>query len=121
VNASVNCLDRHVRGSRRTKAALIWEGEPGDSRVLTYWGLYREVNRFAAALRKGGVKKGDIVTIYMPMIPEVRSRSSRAPESGHRTPLSSQDSRLNRCAIVSMTPSRAWSSRRTEDIAAVRL
>src|SRR5437667_1178061 len=71
LNASVNCLDRHVRGARRMKAALIWEGEPGDSRVLTYWDLYREVNRFAAALRQGGVKKGDIVTIYMPMIPEV--------------------------------------------------
>ena len=71
LNASVNCLDRHVEGARRMKAALIWEGEPGDSRVLTYWDLYREVNHFAAALRKGGVKKGDIVTIYMPMIPEV--------------------------------------------------
>jgi len=71
LNASANCLDRHVQGPRRMKAALIWEGEPGDSRVLTYWDLYREVNRFAAALRKGGVKKGDIVTIYMPMIPEV--------------------------------------------------
>jgi acetyl-CoA synthetase len=71
LNASVNCLDRHLDGARRMKAALIWEGEPGDSRVLTYWDLYREVNRFAAALRSGGVKKGDIVTIYMPMIPEV--------------------------------------------------
>jgi acetyl-CoA synthetase len=71
LNASANCLDRHVHGPRRMKAALIWEGEPGDSRVLTYWELYRAVNRFAAALRKGGVKKGDIVTIYMPMIPEV--------------------------------------------------
>jgi len=71
LNASVNCLDRHLEGPRRMKAALIWEGEPGDSRVLTYWELYREVNRFASALRKGGVKKGDIVTIYMPMIPEV--------------------------------------------------
>jgi acetyl-CoA synthetase len=71
LNASANCLDRHVHSPRRTKAAIIWEGEPGDTRVLTYWDLYREVNRFAAALRQGGVKKGDIVTIYMPMIPEV--------------------------------------------------
>ena len=66
-----NCLDRHVTGPRKTKAALIWEGEPGDSRVLTYWDLYREVNRFAAALKRHGVKKGDRVTIYMPMVPEL--------------------------------------------------
>jgi acetyl-CoA synthetase len=71
LNVSDNCLDRHVEGARRNKAALIWEGEPGDSRVLTYRDLYREVNRFAAALKKHGVKKGDTVTIYMPMIPEL--------------------------------------------------
>src|SRR5206468_1774925 len=53
------------------KNALIWEGEPGDSRVLTYWDLYREVSRFAAALKRHGVKKGDRVTIYMPMVPEL--------------------------------------------------
>ena len=66
-----NCLDRHIDTPRRTKAALIWEGEPGDSRTLTYWDLYREVNRFAAALKRNGVKRGDRVTIYMPMVPEV--------------------------------------------------
>src|SRR6266702_5738189 len=71
LNVADNCLDRHVEGARRNKAALIWEGEPGDSRVLTYWDLYREVNRFAAALRRHGVKKGDRVTIYMPMVPEL--------------------------------------------------
>ena len=71
LNVSDNCLDRHVEGARRNKAAIIWEGEPGDSRVLTYRDLWRDVNRFAAALRKHGVKKGDTVTIYMPMIPEV--------------------------------------------------
>src|ERR1700704_11235 len=71
LNVSDNCLDRHVEGPRRNKAAFIWEGEPGDSRVLTYWDLYREVNRFASALRKHGVKKGEAVTIYMPMIPEL--------------------------------------------------
>src|SRR6266478_1400590 len=49
LNVSYNCLDRHVAGPRRTKAALIWEGEPGDTRTLTYWDLYREVNRFASA------------------------------------------------------------------------
>jgi acetyl-CoA synthetase len=71
LNVADNCLDRHVEGARRNKAAIIWEGEPGDSRVLTYWDLYREVNQFAAALKRHGVKKGDTVTIYMPMIPEV--------------------------------------------------
>jgi acetyl-CoA synthetase len=70
LNVSYNCLDRHLDGPRRMKAALIWEGEPGDRRTLTYWDLYREVNRFAAALRQNGVKKGDRVTIYMPMVPE---------------------------------------------------
>jgi acetyl-CoA synthetase len=71
LNVADNCLDRHVEGPRRNKAALVWEGEPGDTRVLTYWDLYREVNRFAAALRRHGVRKGEAVTIYMPMIPEV--------------------------------------------------
>jgi acetyl-CoA synthetase len=71
LNVSYNCLDRHVQGPRRTKAALIWEGEPGDTRTLTYWDLYREVQRFAAALKQHGVRKGDRITIYMPMVPEV--------------------------------------------------
>ena len=70
LNVSYNCLDRHINTARRTKAALIWEGEPGDTRTLTYWDLYREVNRFAAALKQHGVKRGDRVTIYMPMVPE---------------------------------------------------
>ncbi len=71
LNVSYNCLDRHIDTPRRSKAALIWEGEPGETRTLTYWDLYREVNRFAAALKRGGVKKGDRVTIYMPMVPEL--------------------------------------------------
>ena len=71
LNASVNCLDRHIRGARRNKAALIWEGEPGDARTLTYWDLYREVNKFASVLDSLGVKRGDRVAIYLPMIPEV--------------------------------------------------
>ena len=71
LNVSYNCLDRHVASARRTKAALIWEGEPGDTRTLTYWDLYREVQRFAAALKRHGVRRGDRVTIYMPMVPEV--------------------------------------------------
>jgi acetyl-CoA synthetase len=70
LNVSVNCLDRHLVGPCRNKAALIWEGEPGDRRTLTYWELAREVNRAAGALRKLGVKRGDRVAIYLPMIPE---------------------------------------------------
>src|SRR5262245_39778888 len=55
LNVSYNCLDRHIKGARRNKAALVWVGEPGDRRTLTYWDLYREVNRFANGLRKLGV------------------------------------------------------------------
>ena len=74
LNVSYNCLDRHVEGEgawRRNKAAIIWEGEPGDSRVITYAELHREVCRFANALKAQGVKKGDRVAIYMPMVPEL--------------------------------------------------
>ena len=70
INASANCLDRHLAGPRRNKAALIWEGEPGDGRVLTYQMLHREVCKFANVLKGQGIKPGDRVTIYMPMIPE---------------------------------------------------
>ncbi len=70
LNASVNCVDRHIHGPRRNKAALIWEGEPGDRRTYTYWDLYREVNLAANMLRKLGVQKGDRVAIYLPMIAE---------------------------------------------------
>ncbi len=70
LNACVNCVDRHIHGPRRNKAALIWEGEPGDRRTYTYWDLYREVNLAANMLRHLGVKKGDRVAIYLPMIPE---------------------------------------------------
>ena len=69
-NISHNALDRHVATWRKNKAAIIWEGEPGDQRVLTYQDLWREVQRFANVLKKLGVKKGDRVTIYLPMIPE---------------------------------------------------
>jgi acetyl-CoA synthetase len=71
LNASANCVDRHVKSWRKNKAAIIWEGEPGDSRVLTYNDLYREVNEFAAVLRKLGVQKGDRVAIYLGMVPEL--------------------------------------------------
>jgi acetyl-CoA synthetase len=69
-NISYNCLDRHLTTWRRNKAALIWEGEPGDSCTLTYAQLHREVCQFANVLKQLGAKKGDVVGIYMPMIPE---------------------------------------------------
>ena len=75
LNVAWNCVDRHLDGPRRNKAALIWEGEPGESRpgerrVYTYWDLYRAVSRFANVLKSLGVKKGDRVGIYLPMVPE---------------------------------------------------
>lgn len=71
LNASYNCVDRHFESPRRYKPAIIWEGEPGDTRTLTYQQLYQEVNKCANALKSLGVKRGDRVTIYMPMIPEL--------------------------------------------------
>jgi acetyl-CoA synthetase len=70
LNVSENCLDRHLSGHRRNKAAILWEGEPGDKRTLTYAQLHREVCRFANVLKRNQVKKGDRVIIYLPTIPE---------------------------------------------------
>ena len=71
LNITYNCIDRHLSSWRRNKAAIIWEGEPGDQAVLTYYDLYREVSKFANALKGLGVKKGDRVTLYMGMVPEL--------------------------------------------------
>jgi acetyl-CoA synthetase len=71
INVAANCLDRHVRTSRRNQAAFIWEGEPGDRRTLTYFDLYRQVCQFANVLKKLGVRKGDRVALYLPLIPEL--------------------------------------------------
>ena len=71
INASANCLDRHVRSARRNKAAIIWEGESGDHRTLTYWDLFRQVSRFANVLKSLGVKRGDRVALYLPLVPEL--------------------------------------------------
>ena len=71
LNLSYNCLDRHLLGPNKNKAAIIWEGEPGDTRVLRYQDLHREVCKFANVLKKLGVQTGDRVTLYMPMIPEL--------------------------------------------------
>jgi len=71
INASVNCLDRHIENGLGNKKAILWEGEPGDSRTLTYQELSAEVNRFANVLKKLGIQKGDRIAVYMPMIPEI--------------------------------------------------
>jgi acetyl-CoA synthetase len=71
LNVSVQCLDRHLQTHRKNKAAIIWEGEPGDQRTLTYQQLYAEVCKFSNALENLGVKPGDRVAIYMPMVPEL--------------------------------------------------
>ena len=74
LNVSYNCVDRHLEGEnawRRNKAAIIWEGEPGDTRTITYGELHREICKFANVMKSQGVKKGDRVALYMPMIPEL--------------------------------------------------
>jgi acetyl-CoA synthetase len=71
INACYNCVDRHLNGPRRRKAAFLWEGEPGDQRVITYEELHRLVSRFATVLKQLGYKTGDRAVIYMPMVPEL--------------------------------------------------
>ncbi|HUR16072.1 MAG TPA: acetyl-coenzyme A synthetase N-terminal domain-containing protein, partial [Candidatus Limnocylindrales bacterium] len=71
INASYNCVDRHVENGLGDKVAYHWIGEPGDTRTITYADLQREVSKAANALKELGVKSGDVVAIYMPMIPEL--------------------------------------------------
>ena len=71
INASAQCLDRHLKTWRKNKAAIVWEGEPGDQRILTYQQLHHEVCRFSNVLKKLGVEAGDRITLYMPMVPEL--------------------------------------------------
>ncbi len=71
LNISYNCIDRHLKSWRKNKAAIIWEGEPGEIRTLTYLQLYRQVCKFANVLKKLGVQKGDRVALYMPLVPEL--------------------------------------------------
>jgi acetyl-CoA synthetase len=70
-NLAYNCIDRHLAAGKRTKAAILWEGEPGETRTLTYQELHREVCRFANALKAHGIASGDRVAIYMGMVPEL--------------------------------------------------
>src|SRR6056297_563145 len=71
LNASYNCIDRHVENGRKNQAAIKWEGKLEETRTYTYQDLYREVNEFAAALRDLGVEEDDVVTLYMPVVPEL--------------------------------------------------
>ncbi|MFL6337836.1 MAG: acetate--CoA ligase [Nitrososphaeraceae archaeon] len=71
LNASVNAIDRHIHSEKKNKVAIIWESESGEHRSFTYYQLYRSVNKFANALRNLGIKKGDRITIYLPMVPEL--------------------------------------------------
>ena len=71
LNITETCLDQHIKQGKRNKAALIWEGEPGDKLTMTYFELYRDVNKFANVLKSLGISKGDRVAIYLPMIPEI--------------------------------------------------
>ena len=109
LNASVNCLDRHVRGARRNKAALIWEGEPGDRRTLTYFDLLpRGLAVRERARSRSASKKGDRVAhLHAARSPSSRSRCSRARASAPSTASSSAASAPSRCAIASTTRRRA--------------
>ncbi|MFM8327459.1 MAG: acetyl-coenzyme A synthetase N-terminal domain-containing protein, partial [Pirellulaceae bacterium] len=69
-NASYNCLDRHLEAGLGDRVAIYWEGEPGDTRTLTYRDLHREVCQFANGLKAIGVQPGQVVSIYMPLVPE---------------------------------------------------
>ncbi|MCP4705153.1 MAG: AMP-binding protein, partial [candidate division Zixibacteria bacterium] len=71
LNITESCLDRHITEGRKNKAAIIWEGEPGDRQTLTYFELYKQVNKCANVLKNLSIKKGDRVAIYLPMIPEL--------------------------------------------------
>ena len=119
INASYNCLDRHVKTERKNKAAIIWEGEPGDARVLTYRDVWREVNKFANVLKGLGVKKGDRVCIYMGMVPELVIAMHGCNRIGAPTALCSAVSAQRRCAIGLTTRKRRFWLRRTGAIVAV--
>ncbi len=84
-NVSYNCLDRHLATPVKDKRALVWEGEPGDTRTLTYAELHAEVCKFANVLKSLGVEAGDRVSIYMPMVPELAVAMLACAGSGRCT------------------------------------
>ncbi len=89
MNVAHNCIDRHADGPNAEKPAIIWEGEPGDRRTLSYKELRREVARFANVLKGLGVQPGDVVAIYMPMVPEAAIAMLACAGSAPRTRSSS--------------------------------
>ena len=116
LNMSYNCLDRHLATPRKDKIALIWEGEPGDKMTFTYEELHREVCKFANVLKSLGVKKGDRVAIYMPMVPELpiamlACTRIGAPHSivfGGFSPASLRDRILDAEAKILITSDGGW-------------
>ncbi len=116
LNVCYNCVDRHLSTWRKNRAAIIWEGEPGDERVLTYQDLYREVNQCAAVLQRLGIREGDRVAIYLGMIPELaiamlacaRLGAPHTVVFGGFSPESLSD-RINDCqATLLITADGAW-------------
>ena len=110
LNVSYNCIDRHVNNGRRNKAAIVWEGEPGDWKVYTYGDLLREVCQFANGLKSLGIKKGDRVTIYLPMTPELPIAMLACARIGAPHSVVFGGSAPSRCATASTTPSPSCSS-----------
>jgi acetyl-CoA synthetase len=106
LNVSFNCLDRHVAGARRHKTAIVWEGEPGEQRTITYQELLRETCRLANVLESLGIKKGDRVAIYMGMVPEAAIAMLACTRIG--------------AVHASTTPRQSSSSRKTAPFGAVR-
>src|SRR5438128_2313004 len=107
LNLSENCLDRHLTTHRRNKAAIIWEGEPGEKRTLTYQQLHREVCRFANVLKRSKIGKGRRVIIYLPTIPEAAIECWLARASVRSTPLFSEDLAPIQFVTGSMTAARS--------------
>ena len=81
LNLSENCLDRHLAGPTKNKVAILWEGEPGDKRALTFQQLHRDVCRFANVLKRNKIRKGDRVIIYLPTIPEAAIASTAVADT----------------------------------------
>ena len=103
-NVSYNCLDAHLNTPRRNKAAIIWEGEPGEVRVYTYEMLHREVCKFANVLKKLGIHRGDVVALYMPMVPELAIAMLACAGSARSTRSSSAVSRPRPSPTATTTP-----------------
>ena len=103
-NVSYNCLDAHLSTPRRNKAAFIWEGEPGDVRVYTYEMLHHEVCKFANVLKGLGIGKGDVVAMYMPMVPELAIAMLACAGSARSTRWSSAASRPRPSPTATTTP-----------------